>query len=60
MANKLIKPTDPVILPHDRNDPEIDALIDQSRLLAAQNQALADRGEFLEDCIAEMAAVIYA
>lgn len=29
------------------------------RMAQAQTQALADRNEFLEDCIAEMAAVIY-
>lgn len=29
-------------------------------LHAAQIQALSDRNEFLEDCIAEMASVIYA
>lgn len=29
-------------------------------LLSAQIQAVSDRGEFVEDCIAEMAEVIYA
>lgn len=31
----------------------------QTKLLEAQNKALADRGEFLEDCIAEMAGLLY-
>ena len=34
--------------------------IDEITLLRAQVQALTDRGEFLEDCIAEMAGIVYA
>ena len=32
----------------------------ENALLKAQVQAVADRNEFVEDCIAEMAAVVYA
>lgn len=32
----------------------------ENALLKAQVQAVADRNEFVEDCIAEMAAVIYS
>ena len=32
----------------------------EKKLLSAQVQALADRNEFMEDCIAEMAAAVYA
>ncbi len=32
----------------------------ENALLKAQVQAVADRNEFMEDCIAEMAAVVYA
>lgn len=35
-------------------------LIEDVPMLKAQVQALSDRGEFLEDCIAEMATVVYA
>ena len=38
----------------------LEALQTENTLLRAQVQALADRGEFLEDCIAEMAMVVYA
>lgn len=41
------------------HDP-MEALQEENTLLRAQVQALADRGEFLEDCIAEMAMVVYA
>lgn len=30
------------------------------RLLKAQKQALSDRADFLEDCVAEMAQIVYA
>lgn len=33
---------------------------DTNDLLAAQVMAVSDRGDFIEDCIAEMAGVIYA
>ncbi len=32
---------------------------DENKLLRAQVQALSDREEFLEDCIAEMAVQVY-
>lgn len=35
-------------------------MTDEIPLLKAQVQALSDRGEFVEDCIAEMATVVYA
>ena len=35
-------------------------MVDEIPLLKAQVQALSDRGEFVEDCIAEMATVVYA
>ena len=37
----------------------IDALDDSALLHGAQIQALSDRGEFIEDCIAEMAMMVY-
>ena len=39
---------------------ENETLTTENRTLKAQVQALSDRGEFVEDCIAEMAAVVYA
>ena len=33
---------------------------DTNALLSAQVQAVSDRGDFVEDCIAEMAAIVYA
>lgn len=41
------------------HDP-LEALQEENTLLRAHVKALADRGEFLEDCIAEMAMVVYA
>ena len=35
------------------------ALDKENVRLKAQVQALSDRGEFMEDCLAEMAAVVY-
>ena len=32
----------------------------EKKLLTAQVQALSDRNDFMEDCIAEMAAIVYA
>ena len=32
----------------------------EKKLLTAQVQALSDRNDFIEDCIAEMAAIVYA
>lgn len=36
-----------------------EALERENTLLRAQVQALSERGEFVEDCLAEMAAVVY-
>lgn len=47
-------------LPQEEPLPDpVAALTAQNALLAAQVQALAARGEFLEDCIAEMAVQVY-
>lgn len=35
------------------------SIIAENELLRAQVQALSDRGEFIEDCIAEMAMQVY-
>ena len=50
-----------------RQTPEVSAaaarileLEEEKKLLTAQIQALTDRGEFIEDCIAEMATLLYA
>ena len=37
-----------------------DELAAENELLRAQVQALSDRGEFIEDCIAEMAMLVYS
>lgn len=37
----------------------VDELVAENELLRAQVQALSDRGEFIEDCIAEMAMQVY-
>ena len=37
----------------------VDELAAENDLLRAQIQALSDRGEFIEDCIAEMAMQVY-
>ena len=39
--------------------PSLDQLTEENRLLRAQIQAQSDRGDFLEDCIAEMAMQVY-
>ena len=46
------------ILPDDYRA-RIDALDDSALLHSAQIQALSERGEFIEDCIAEMAMMVY-
>lgn len=45
--------------PEPAADP-VAALQSENTLLRAQVQALSDRGEFMEDCIAEMAMTVYA
>ena len=39
---------------------DVDALKAENKLLKAQNVALSDNQSFLEDCIAEMAGIVYA
>ena len=46
-------------LPAPPNPPDPVDLVAENQLLRAQVQALADRGEFVEDCIAEMATKVY-
>jgi hypothetical protein len=43
-----------------RPAPESTAQEKERTLLKAQIQALSDRNDFLEDCIAEMAGIVYA
>lgn len=38
---------------------QIKELQDENKLLKAQNTALSDRADFIEDCIAEMAMQVY-
>ncbi len=38
----------------------VDALKAENKLLKAQNNALIDSQSFLEDCIVEMAGIVYA
>lgn len=44
----------------EQTQSELKTMVDEIPLLKAQVQALSDRGEFVEDCIAEMATVVYA
>ena len=44
----------------DDNIPEIPNLYTENKLLKAQLQAQTDRSDFIEDCIAEMAGVVYS
>lgn len=46
-----VKPTD---------EERISKLESEKKLLTAQVQALSDRNDFMEDCIAEMATIVYA
>lgn len=40
-------------------EPTLDSLQQENKLLKAQLQAQTERSDFIEDCIAEMAGVIY-
>ena len=40
--------------------PEEKPPIDETELLKAQVKALSERNDFMEDCIAEMATLVYA
>lgn len=48
----------PEVKPTDAE--RISQLESEKKLLTAQLQALSDRNDFVEDCIAEMAAIVYA
>ena len=48
----------PEVKPTDAE--RISQLESEKKLLTAQVQALSDRNDFVEDCIAEMAAIVYA
>ena len=51
----------PEIKPTEPTDAErISQLESEKKLLTAQVQALSDRNDFMEDCIAEMASIVYA
>ena len=49
---------DPLPEPEPGVDP-VEALQAENALLRAQVQALAERGEFVEDCMAELAMLVY-
>lgn len=46
--------------PVSTNDELIAKLEHENILLRAQIQAMVDRNDFIEDCIAEMAEIVYA
>ena len=48
----------PEVKPTDAE--RISQLESEKKLLTAQLQALSDRNDFVEDCIAEMATIVYA
>ena len=48
----------PEVKPTDTE--RISQLENEKKLLTAQVQALSDRNDFMEDCVAEMAAIVYA
>ena len=48
----------PEVKPTDAE--RISQLESEKKLLTAQVQALSDRNDFMEDCVAEMAAIVYA
>ena len=50
--------TPPEVKPTDAE--RISQLESEKKLLTAQVQALSDRNDFMEDCIAEMATIVYA
>ena len=50
--------TPPEVKPTDAE--RISQLESEKKLLTAQVQALSDRNDFVEDCIAEMATIVYA
>lgn len=51
---------DPSTIPHEPSmDEKIAALTSENTRLKAQLQAQSDRSDFVEDCIAEMATLVY-
>lgn len=48
----------PEVKPTDAE--RISQLESEKKLLTAQVQALSDRNDFMEDCVAEMATIVYA
>lgn len=50
------------IFDHDPPDKKTyyERVVEENKLLKAQIQAQTERADFVEDCIAEMAAVVYA
>ena len=48
----------PEVKPTDAE--RISKLESEKKLLTAQVQALSDRNDFMEDCVAEMATIVYA
>lgn len=47
-------------IPEKTPEEYIDGLEKENTLLRAQVQAMSDRNDFIEDCIAEMAEIVYA
>lgn len=45
--------------PVDEDEPSLESLQAENKLLKAQLQAQSDRSDFIEDCIAEMAIQVY-
>lgn len=52
-------PDDPPV-EHQTYTEKLDSLTEENTLLKAQIKAQTDRSDFLEDCIAEMAMLVYA
>ena len=53
----LVEALNEQYLPTDQQ--RINLLEEKAKLLEAQNQVLANQNEFLEECIAEMAMIVY-
>ncbi|MFU1796960.1 hypothetical protein ACM1RC_24065, partial [Paenibacillus azoreducens] len=52
-------PNNPVPVPQPPLTEQVKKLQEENTLLKAQNSALSDRADFIEDCMAEMAQKIY-
>lgn len=44
---------------YESNKPTIESIQSENKLLKAQLKAQTERSDFLEDCLAEMATVVY-